>query len=90
MSKVGGQNMNIDEAIEHCLENSMKELINGNTLCANEHCQLAQWLLELKTLRSGMFAVCPYCWGETHYRDKGIIKCKDCQRKFSSDGKRYQ
>ena len=63
MSKVGGQNMNIDEAIEHCLENSMKELINGNTLCANEHCQLAQWLLELKTLRSGMFAVCPYCWG---------------------------
>ena len=40
--------MKLDEAIQHCKEKSC-----GNSLCAKEHKQLAEWLTELKCLRSG-------------------------------------
>lgn len=43
--------MTIDEAIEHCYENSEKEKCSGNVLCSNEHIQLAHWLEELKERR---------------------------------------
>ena len=39
--------MSLDEAIEHCKEKSC-----GNNACALEHKQLAEWLNELKELRS--------------------------------------
>lgn len=39
--------MSLDEAIEHCKEKSC-----GNSACALEHKQLAEWLKELKELRS--------------------------------------
>ena len=39
--------MTLDEAIQHCKEKSC-----GNSLCAKEHKQLAEWLAELKCLRS--------------------------------------
>lgn len=43
--------MDLDEAIEHCIENSVKELIGHNVACANDHILLAEWLQELKGLR---------------------------------------
>ena len=39
--------MSLDEAIEHCREKSC-----SNNTCALEHKQLAEWLIELKELRS--------------------------------------
>lgn len=39
--------MTIDEAIKHC-----KEIACEHNECANQHKQLAEWLNELKELRS--------------------------------------
>ena len=39
--------MTLREAIEHCKEKSC-----GNTVCAQEYKQLAEWLKELRELRS--------------------------------------
>lgn len=41
--------MTLDEAIEHCMEQSE---IEGVCDCAAEHRQLAEWLKELKELKS--------------------------------------
>lgn len=48
------ETIDMDKAIEHCLQNSMEELINGRVVCAEEQCQLAIWLLELKSMRNDM------------------------------------
>ena len=39
--------MSLEEAIKHCEEKAC-----GNTECANEHRQLAEWLKELQRLKS--------------------------------------
>lgn len=39
--------MTLEEAIRHCQEKSC-----GNSECAKEHEQLAQWLIELKQLKA--------------------------------------
>ncbi len=43
--------MTIDEAILHCEEN-VANGAGGNPLCASEHRQLADWLKELKKLKT--------------------------------------
>lgn len=43
--------MTIDEAIQHCEENSVKERNNGNEACSMEHMQLRNWLSELKHIK---------------------------------------
>jgi hypothetical protein len=46
--------MNLDQAIEHCLEQIPKE--GGQAMvispCDAEHLQLAMWLTQLKTIRA--------------------------------------
>ena len=39
--------MTLDEAINHCLERANQDCSS----CADEHLQLAEWLIELKKLR---------------------------------------
>lgn len=39
--------MTLDEAIKHCLERAEQDC----TDCADEHKQLAEWLIELKQFR---------------------------------------
>ena len=39
--------MTLDEAIDHCLERANQDCSS----CADEHLQLAEWLIELKDLR---------------------------------------
>ena len=39
--------MTLDEAINHCLERANQDCSS----CADEHLQLAEWLIELKDLR---------------------------------------
>ena len=39
--------MTLDEAINHCLERADQDCSS----CADEHLQLAEWLIELKDLR---------------------------------------
>mgnify|MGYP006873063399 CR=1 FL=1 len=47
--------MKLDEAIQHCLESAERmEGPYGNTKCAADHRQLAEWLKELKELRERM------------------------------------
>ena len=43
--------MTIEEAIQHCEENSVKEKNNGNEACSIEHMQLRNWLSELKHIK---------------------------------------
>lgn len=43
--------MTLDEAIQHCKDNSKKECKLGNNDCAEEHDQLASWLIELQQYR---------------------------------------
>lgn len=43
--------MTLEEAIQHCYENSEKEKCNGHILCSDEYIQLAHWLEELKEWR---------------------------------------
>ncbi len=38
--------MTLEEAIQHCLEKA-----NGNCACAEDHRQLAEWLIELAERR---------------------------------------
>ena len=38
--------MTLDEAIDHCLERANQDCSS----CADEHLQLAEWLIELKDL----------------------------------------
>lgn len=67
--------MNLDEAIEHCLEKA------DCTMCGAEHKQLAEWLQELKQYREQptVDAVevvrCKDC---KHYKDwdDGNVTCK--------------
>ena len=39
--------MTLDEAIDHCLDRANQDCSS----CADEHSQLAEWLIELKDLR---------------------------------------
>ena len=43
--------MTIEEAIQHCEENSVKEKNNGNEACSIEYMQLRNWLYELKHIK---------------------------------------
>ena len=40
--------MTLEEAIEHCKQESIKNCAEGNGTCGYEHSQLAEWLTELK------------------------------------------
>lgn len=48
--------MTLDEAIQHCIDNENKELACGNGKCADEHKQLAQWLMELRKIKQGKYS----------------------------------
>ena len=52
--------MNLDEAIKHCEEKGC-----GDTKCAAEHRQLAEWLKEVKELRSENYPKLTEGIGET-------------------------
>ena len=59
--------MDIDEAILHCEEVADRCMItDGNIKCENEHRQLAEWLKELKRLKTSADAV-------------PVVRCKDCK-----------
>lgn len=45
--------MTLEEAIQHCKEEEIEECEAGNTDCADEHRQLAEWLTELLNNRNG-------------------------------------
>ncbi len=51
--------MTLEEAIQHC-----REKANGSCACADDHRQLAEWLLELVDLRE----------------KTEIVFCKDCRK----------
>lgn len=42
----------LDEAIIHCMETYVKKKDTTECLCAAEHLQLAEWLTELRMLKS--------------------------------------
>lgn len=69
--------MTLREAIEHCKEKSC-----GNTVCAQEHKQLAEWLEELKELRSQLQ------WKPSNKQIEAIkdaIEFLGCTRKVRED-----
>jgi len=51
LSDAGCGTMTLDEAIEHCNDNAIKELSCGNFECSKEHTQLRDWLIELKKIK---------------------------------------
>lgn len=51
LSNSGCDAMTLDEAIEHCNDNAIKELSCGNFECSKEHIQLRDWLIELKKIK---------------------------------------
>ena len=44
--------MTLDDAIDHCKEVASKEDGGCKVACAEDHRQLAEWLVELKLLRN--------------------------------------
>lgn len=52
MNNVKKQLMTLDEAIKHCNEVAETISESGCDECAKEHKQFAEWLIELKELRS--------------------------------------
>lgn len=58
--------MTLDEAIKHSLERAEQDC----TECANEHKQLAEWLVELKELREKLNYLKP---------TKKVRLCIDCK-----------
>lgn len=70
--------MTIDEAITHCNEISAKCVLeDGNRKCAEEHAQLAEWLLDYlklkKQTKHAHWIDTPYEW-----------RCSNCGKEYWS------